>query len=232
MGRTLIKLNGQPPDLRALASVSGVNWAVVKEEGGYYLTSPLFDSVPDTGDAYTVAQQLLPLMNGAAGIYIPNFEPVQLDGSAKRLNEDGTSTQNIRIQTATARIRCVVSPVALNESPNIDSWMALARMDRDVRKAMALYGGLEHSWRNLYMVLEVMEDCYGGEKGLFAASWAPDEAGIKLFKRTANNWQALGSEARHGTEQWEPPPKPMSLQDARELIRRTLLAWVQSRGCA
>lgn len=227
MSRTLIKLDGQAMDLEALASVSGLDWGVVKEEGSYYLTSPLFDSVPDVADAYTLAQQVLPLLNGAAGINIPNFEPVKLSGSAKRQNESGTSTQAAQSISAGARIRREISPASLEQSPDIDSWMVRARMDTYARRAMELYGSLEHSWRNLYIILEVMEESCGGDKHLLAASWLPDEAEIRLFKYTANNWQALGSEARHGKEQWKPPAKPMSLQDARELIRLTLLAWLQ-----
>jgi hypothetical protein len=107
--------------------------------------------------------------------------------------------------------------------------MALAYKDPHVEKALDLWGSLEHNWRNLYLVLEVMEDTAGGSKALLAQAWLPDKNGIELFKRTANTWRALGPDARHATEQFKLPPKPMALPDARILIRRTLQAWLQQR---
>ena len=76
------------------------------------------------------------------------------------------------------------------------------------------------------MVLEVIEDAVGGEKTLTSKSWGR-KSEVKLFKQTANSFRALGAEARHGTTSQPPPSKPMSLNQARDLIRQLLHDWFQ-----
>ena len=228
MPTCLIKLKGQPEDLQALSALQSTDWAVVNKNGAYHLTSALLNTARDADDALQFAQEIIPIINGAAQIYLPHFEPVQLAGSATILRDDGTQ-QTAQTITGKARIRHAVSATDIKNAPPIDAWMVLAFKDRYVEKALDLWGSLEHNWRNLYLVLEVMEDTAGKPTALLAAPWLPDKKGIELFKWTANNWRTLGTEARHGTEQYRPPPNPMSLTDARELIRRTLHAWLQQR---
>jgi hypothetical protein len=221
-------LNGQTDDLQALSTLKSADWAIVKENGAYHLTSPLLNTARDADDALQFTQELLPIINGAAQVYLPHFEPIHLAGSATILQDDGTQ-QTAQTQTARARIRHPIAATDIQNAPPIDAWITLAYKDGQVEKALDLWGSLEHNWRNLYLVLEVMQDTVGGETALLAQPWLPDKHGIELFKKTANNWRALGHKARHATEKYQPPPNPMSLPDARELLRRTLHAWLQQR---
>jgi hypothetical protein len=168
----------------------------------------------------------MPIINGSAQIFMPHFEPVRLAGHATIVLPTGAK-QTARQQTGKARIRHAVSAAEIQNCPPIDSWINVAYNNPSKEKALDLWGGLEHTWRNLYLVLEVMEDAAGGTKTLLTQPWLPDKTGIERFKRTANNWRALGSDARHATEQFAPPRTPMSLPEAQELIRQTLELWLQ-----
>lgn len=226
--RCLVPLYGQPEDLHALHTVRQQDWRVEHQDGTYYLTSSLLDVARDADDAYQFAKELLPLINGAAMTYLRHFEPLTLAGSAIIIKDDGTR-QTAQAITGKARIRHPIAPADVQNAPQIDDWMALAYKDRQVEKALQLWGSLDHNWRNLYLVLEVIMDTTGGEKGLLVQPWLPDPTGIERFKYIANNWRALGTDARHATEKWKAPANPMILPEAQELIRLTLLAWLQQR---
>jgi hypothetical protein len=228
MPRCLVTLHGQNDDLQALSALQSADWRIVYQDGTYYLTSALLEMACDADDAMQFAQEIIPIINGAAQVYLSNFGPIHLGGSAVIQRDDGTS-QTAQHLTAEARIRHSVPATDVNSAPPIDAWMALAYKVPEVEKGLNLWGSLEHNWRNLYLVLEVMEDAAGGAKALLAEPWLPDKRGIELFKRTANTWRALGPDARHATEKAAPPPKPMALPDAQSLIRRTLQAWLQQR---
>ncbi|HWD00553.1 MAG TPA: hypothetical protein VG456_27540 [Candidatus Sulfopaludibacter sp.] len=228
MARCLVTLNGQTEDLKVLSALQSTDWHVVCQDGTYYLTSALLDLARDADDALQFAREIIPIINGAAQIYLANFEPVHLGGAAIILHDDGTK-QVAQSIAGRARIRHSVPPADIKSAPPLDTWMATAYKDPYIEKALNLWGSLEHNWRNLYLVLEVMVDTASDLSAFLAQAWLPDKSGIELFRRTANNFRALGPDARHGTEQYKPPPKPMALPDARILIRRTLQAWLRQR---
>lgn len=227
MPQTLVKLEGQPDDLAALASLSSPAWAVVEGEEGFHLSSEAWGPIEDLMEVLDRAKELIEILNGAAAVYILNFEPVKLSGQVHRRNDEGR-TLNATIQTITGGARIRRLPEVAANTPNLDTWMALVEGQPSVHKALALYGGLERTWRNLYLVLEVIEDSVGGEKALLACAWCPDPTKVKQFKGVANNWKALGVHARHATERFERPAVPMTLQEARETIRAVLVAWLRT----
>jgi hypothetical protein len=114
-------------------------------------------------------------------------------------------------------------------APPFESWIHLAKQDELVERALILYANLPHNWRNLFIILEIIEDDFGGEKGLKSKGWVSGNM-ITLFKRTANSYMAIGREARHGSTKKQPPVKPMGLQEAQSLVRNILFKWLSSKS--
>jgi hypothetical protein len=90
--------------------------------------------------------------------------------------------------------------VEVSKSPTFgETVLSLTDTDEYLERALFLYGTVEHDWRGLYMVLDVVADSYNGPKELlkqdFVAKYKSD---IENFKHHANNYRALGVEARHG----------------------------------
>ena len=99
--------------------------------------------------------------------------------------------------------------------------------DSTVRHALALFGSLPHTWRNLYMVLDPVLADVRGEENLKDKNWVHSKA-IERFKWTANNFRVLGSEARHGTLN-DPPDKPMTLTEAKAMLVSILRGWIADK---
>jgi hypothetical protein len=107
--------------------------------------------------------------------------------------------------------------------------VAAAKQQDVVLRALTIYGELGDSWRGLSMVLDAIQQDAGGEDDLLDAGWAPRKD-IKLFKQTANNYGAIGLDARHGYRGTPMRKKPISIVHARQLVRTLLTNWLASKG--
>ncbi|MDZ7694391.1 MAG: hypothetical protein U5K69_25255 [Balneolaceae bacterium] len=81
---------------------------------------------------------------------------------------------------------------------------------------------------DLYRIYEVIEEDIGSKEKIDDLGLA-SKTRIKLFKRTANSSQVLGSKARHGHRKHEPPKNPMSLEEAEALIKKLIIQWVNHK---
>lgn len=229
-----VRLRGPTEDLSSLTQIHAPHWAILLEDSQFYLRSSRFEGASDANVVLARAAELLQVINGAALLCIVDFRPIELCGEARRHRGDGISDIYIAVPPEQLSLRAGRPTVLLNGEPiassefsEIEDFLASAADEYVVEKALALYGSLRHTWRNLYLILELIEDALGGEKKLLAQQWATPK--LKEFKRTANSWFALRSEARHSTEKWKPPADPMTLDDARVLIRQALRSWIDSR---
>ena len=108
----------------------------------------------------------------------------------------------------------------------IFNWIDTALSNQEIERALYLFGSLELNWKNLYMVLEVIEDSFGGETSLLNTNIVPPED-IKSFKRTASSYKAIGRDARHATLKFELPREPMTLRKAQEVVGTLLQEWIK-----
>ena len=160
--------------------------------------------------------------------------------SVVRSNDDGTLEHLVWLSgTATGRSRVsgsltvsyteeskvVIPPPPASKS--IAAAVKSAMLDTKVNKALRLFGSAR-DWVDLYRVFEVIESDVGGEKGLVSRGWITRKL-ASLFTSTANNPAAIGDAARHGHSNQPPPARPMTLTEARELIRRLLESWLQTK---
>lgn len=235
MAEWLVELKGDRSDLEYLCALPSQRWKVTEQGGRHYLKSTVFDSPTDARDVLADASRTLDVMNGVARLVFPNFEGAKVNSIA-RVEENGRCTQFIMPTGTRSAERSGIPTVVISggheppEPPSIpgSKWIEIAQKDESVATALALYGGLEHNWRNLYVVLEVIEDALGGNRLLINKGWAP-QGEIERFKHTANSFRALGRQARHGITKWDPPRSPMSFNDAQSLIRNILYKWLCSK---
>jgi len=107
------------------------------------------------------------------------------------------------------------------------AWVDLAAHDDRVDKALRLLIEPQFSyWVILYNIWGVIQSDVGGR--ITKDDWASGKQ-IDRFTRTANSVAVLGDAARKGFERDEPPPDPMSLEEAQALIHRVLRHWLNSK---
>jgi hypothetical protein len=105
----------------------------------------------------------------------------------------------------------------------VQEWLRLARADETVSRALRVFGQDRVRWADLYHAFEIVQASVGG--GMYDEGWiARDEA--NLFTWTANSPTVVGEEARHGHQRNDPPPNPMSEQDAQRIVRTLVAQWL------
>ena len=93
----------------------------------------------------------------------------------------------------------------------------MARADDLTREILRFLGVNGPSWITLYALKDYMKRG-GWNEARVANAAGVLEKDVELFRRTANNPASIGPFARHGEQGHQPPPVPMTLQNARSLI--------------
>jgi hypothetical protein len=226
MTEWLARLKGDVQTLELLKEhLAGTNYSITKDKSSYYLK--VADLPEDTAPAIlqNMASRLIELLNGAAKLYLGSSSGLT-SFVVVRVNENGMK-EGVGFLTLPERSTTLTLPPILDGT--LETWICLGTKDESVARALTLYGALDHNWKNLYMVLEVIEEDAGSEDAFIRSNWIPQER-LKIFKRTANSFRAIEREARHGKSKFAPPLSPMSLEEAQELIKELFEKWMESKG--
>jgi hypothetical protein len=237
MKNWLVRLVGDEFDLQELPELlASPNATVLKEDGQYYLKSTDFDTQTGASDILKIATQILEAVNGAAKLHLGSFRTVQI-ADIVEISTDGKRQHFVFLEGSLhARSKLTVSATVIksngtveqesNHPTQIESWVALARHDKNVADALHFFN--EPNWFNLYKIYEIIKDDVCGEQKIIQNSWVT-KTNIKLFTQTAQSRDVLGDNARHASKKYKPPQKPMSLPEAKSLIKILLQNWLRSK---
>ena len=175
MSEWLVKLKGPEEFLAELVKVSVADWSIVRIADAFYLKSDRLNALEHPSDVDRTGSELLEAINGAALLHFEGFEPASVHGPV-RLHDDGRLEPILLIHGTQTVCRFGRVSVGLPQSSpheDIGLWVGVSDESDDVREALTLYGKLAHTWRNLYIMLEVVERDCGGLHQLAKRKWAP-----------------------------------------------------------
>lgn len=109
----------------------------------------------------------------------------------------------------------------------VRKWLPLAIKDENVKKVLLLLNRSPSSWSNLYNIFESIEFDVG--KGFITSEGWASKNSIRLFKRTANTSTRLDLDKRHPATNKEPPPEPMTIDEAKAFIKSIIHRWLQNK---
>jgi hypothetical protein len=228
-------LEGHQFDLQELAALlpSG-DHRVVREDDGYYLTSPDIDNPPQGTASHDVAERLLTRANGLARAKKADFRPVSLTG--KYSDTSGVSTV---IAAASAEIRshgqasAVVTTADGHVKPDPPSpWpnrLALADANPELGKVLeTLARGDKLDWFAQWKVYERIVKAAGSEDEVRRKGWATDRQ-QRAFRASANLEQVSGDAARHAVDKGTGSPKEtMTMDDGQAFISELVRQWLET----
>jgi hypothetical protein len=225
MSNWQVTIEGNDEDIKQLERMlSDSPFNISSFEGEKVLEVPGVTPETDIDVAHMAASEFIETLNGVAKLYFPNFSAISYS-KLLRLTDDGRRIGHYIIH---ANVGLYTASVNIPGDKTVSKWIQIARDNPEVARALHLYGLLESNWKNLYMILEVVEDDIGGETALIQTNLV-EEKEIKLFKQTANSFGAVGHEARHSTLRFAPPAVPMKLQQAKTLISNLLKSWIEHK---
>lgn len=233
MPKWLVKLKGERFDLEDFPKLlRSPEVRVVEENGSFYLESNEFNSLTLVEEVRERGRALIKLINEVTKFNRDNFLGVSED-AITRVEDDG-KRHNYLFLEGTVTIHTKVSAqlivIATDRSENIttqpsalESLLKVAQKYNDVADALSFYR--EDTWIGLYKTYEIIRDDVGGELQIIKNGWSVKSA-IKRFTQTAQSRAALGDSARHASKKYIPPAQPMTLMEARVLIKTILSQWV------
>jgi hypothetical protein len=222
--RWLVRLAGNESDLQALESLLASGPITVTREKGdeWYLSGQVFEGIEDPAAARDRGVEVAEIVNGVGVLF--GLEKVAIGSTVSEVTEDGTR-RNVVFVAESIAVHVRVNAVVLGpdgkpkEDENALAFrrtLNLALNEKGVRDALHFLAQ-QQNWYNLYKVFEVVQDDV--HKGVWNLV---DETMLRSFKGTAQSRRLLGDEARHASrrKKYYGPPNPVSLEDARRLMRQ------------
>ena len=202
----------------------------------FELRSPEFDSEADANAIRAKGEELIHLMSGACRLKFGLHGRIRLRG-VKRLEREKPPTQFVFVD-APILDPWGKDPTASRKDGN-DSSQGFLELTLDligsdvseaVKKVIRMWDR-DVSFRDLTAIVEVIEKDVGGTDGIAARKWATKADVTNVF-RTAQSPKIVGDEARHGIQKQIPPPKPISLEGAREVTLKIIRGWLAEKSAA
>jgi len=231
-----VRLEGEDRDLRDLAMhFNDPALEVVEDAGAFWLSSSEFAALANPERVQQRGRVLVALASGALHVEFGRFTPprvvaaVEVDdtGAKKHFVHVSSSVRmhgEINARVERTRPDGSIEVVELVAPPaQTRDWADLARRDEDVEDVLAILGRDDVRWHDLFHVFEVIEADVGG--AMFTQDWVT-KAAVDRFTRTANSRHAIGGEARHGRNRFQPPQHPLPLKEAHDLVLGLVRRWL------
>jgi hypothetical protein len=233
--RWAVVLRGDDHDLEALGEHFTGHIRVDRGPDGWELSAYRFEETEDRMAVYEAAVELVDRLRGLMVAKLASDPWLEM-GPVMELLPDGSRRPHVfaRAEMATARARIHAAGVVtypdgtVPEPPPVPSWepiIELAVRDDAVRLALALLAA-PPTWSRLYAVLDLVVQDERTDRRAGVERRGDVMSEVERFTWTANNVWAIGVDARHGRLDWKPPSSPMSLEEASDLIGRTVEAWI------
>lgn len=209
-------------------------------EGDYYLCSTDYECAGSLEEVRVLAERHLAFVNVLMQCRYGHEVPrVRVASIAQTDPEDGrVASEHVSLSRG---IRLFAKDPTFEEPGLVQDLLDLYINDDCVTDILELWGCCPHDWGTMCKVIEVVKR--SGRLGQvmeaidvagdFKTTDRPNETArntCERLKRVANSPNAIGViSARHGTRQEEPPPDPLSLQDAQRFAFRLLMEWLRIR---
>lgn len=237
MRQWLVRLKGEEFDLKELPKLfDSAEAMVIIEDGDYYLKSTRFADLSAAEEVLRVAIEMVDMINDVAFLHFDNIKSADVDAVAE-VHEDGSRCHHVFLRgSATARSRVGVARLTVTDSSGnaVESYQPSAAIvimgaaRRHTAVADALHFHRKSDWGSLYKVFELIRDDVGGERRLIQRGCVSKRV-LSRFRRTAQSRDAIGDEARHASKRYTAPRHPMTLSEARGVIKGILEHWLQTK---
>jgi hypothetical protein len=229
MSKWLVRLKGDRFDLEDFSKQlrsPGVK-VVKRKDELFYLESNDFNSLTSPKEVLERGRELIKIINGAVKLKRDNFLGISEDVII-RVEDDGKQEGYIYPEEKFKIIDNYAddSEKIVTHPNDLESLIEVAIKCKVVADALSFYQ--DDTWISLYKAYEIIRDDVGGELQIIKNGWLVKSA-LKRFTQTAQSRDALGDSARHASKKYKSPAQPMTLLEAKALIKTILSRWVSSK---
>ncbi|MES2618114.1 MAG: hypothetical protein V4613_09550 [Bacteroidota bacterium] len=228
--RVFIKLEGEIEDINDLKrTLTSKEWEIVEMENIHYLTSQLIDNLVDKTEIKKLSWPFLALLNGGASIANHLHKQVTTN-SYIRYDEQGLKNIVISLEPFEFRLPLKTNNYEIPSNDKnqslVETWVEKAQRHDNIKDILFFFK--EVSWINLYKIYEIIRDDVGDEVQLFK-DFPNHKSNIKKFTNIANNRNAIGEKARHGSKKNAAPSYKLSIEEAHSIVRNLFEEWANTK---
>ncbi len=218
-----VKISGDPSILVGLASINNVSSAITKKGDEYILQVDEFSNCTTSSEIKELAIQYIDILNGILFLQDNIPSAIKLD-SIYRINENGGRDIFITPEPAVIQIRGYAPTITITRASGekivtspyqtVFESVTKTKSNADLIKIFEEIKNGNFEFPALYNVIDILHSVKG--KGLY--EWVP-ESKIELLKRTSQKY-------RHGISKYDPPAKPMKLDEAQKITRLLIQKYI------
>jgi hypothetical protein len=225
-----VQILGDNSDLQELSkSLNSPELCISQEDQKYVLKSSNFDQLKNAADVRKRAEEILSLLNGTTKLALGTQQKLTIDAVVE-MRDDGKKV-TVLFLSDTLPVGSITSTSTKTDNGKVQenhpadpipNWIRTAQTDKNVAEIFQVLGTSVLNWINLYRVYEIIKSDVGGIDTIVDNGWTT-KGQIDLFKQTAQPY-------RHGKLKGTPPKKPMTLSEAKSLIKRILRSWLRAKS--
>jgi hypothetical protein len=211
------------PCLETLKSLIGSNedfdLVVYQDDFGhnYQFRSKHLNLIETPNAVYHSALQLIQLLNGV--MFFIHEEP-QRPLSLGNLYQDAKS--RVSYDTGTPNnifnVQSYIESSSVEYNDDVPDLLQLAKKDQNIRDLLYI-SGEEITFHKLYMIYETLKSIAGSTTEFESMIGTELKKKTKEFTFVANNFETIGTQARHRNYKMEAPENPMKIEEATQLIK-------------
>jgi len=236
----VLVLNGDNTDLELLSKYfNNRDLNIIKENGQFIIRSSYLKTNiinPEDGCInFNMANKLVNTVNGLSEVLLKTENKIR-SNSAQLLDKNkkyhgGSLWVNGYVNVKNNNF-ILDNNCKIKFSRNLNKYVEKILNNEDFYRAIIFLQYDKENWRDLYCIYDVISDAVKEEKKHsgkeIIKSWLIDKekSMVDSFTQTANSVEEIKEQARHGKV--TPSPKiKISLSDAKELIYKILLIWLE-----
>lgn len=231
MSRWSILLSGDQAALKHLVAIYDAGPLLVRRRADdFILDASAFDTCDTPECVSSIAERLVGLIAGAVDLTGYGSPDVSLGAVIGTVHGVQSGTHVLRPDNVSHRH--YASDVSLADSthdtatlPVARRWVTTALADNSAEKVLRLLSREPRTWGDLYRIFELIERRAGST--MYEQGWTSRNA-AERFARSANSPQVSGDDARHAYDRTDPPPNPMSIDDAQQFVRHLARQWLDT----
>ena len=219
-----IKLQAEPKLLEQLSGEFCNPDLRLFQDCDFWLLESLRLDSKDYAEIYAEGERLIGFLNQTLWLYAFRLNPIHSDGYYFLTSSEERDYKFHAIGQAIAPTRLIViSNEILEETPRKKTFDLLIK-DEKVSEAFALFNNPELDWGTLYKIYETVRDDKPDNststdyKDLIGPEWS-------RFRDSANYLYRHSMSRKKAKK----PDNPMSLSEAKQFIRKTLIAWLEAK---
>lgn len=240
MERWLIRLSGHQYDLEEMEKYFPEgDVCVIHNEEGFFLTGRRFENLQDERDVRGAAERSIEEVAAVISLLKQSFRKPTYDSVIRTRADNG---QDVFVHLSgglemRSKVSCVIVRASEGEdetgaarpiSTPAQQMLAQGIHSPHLQRALRLWAAPNRSWTHLNAILEEVENQIGTTVSHQKLCSAAER---DRFTRTANNAEAAGLDARHGSGKFQTPRSPMTLEEAGDFIRKLLGSQLRPKNC-